>query len=258
MVYYNPLASFAGAALAVNSSNTIVDISSAADDESFGVVSSPVATTNTDIRLRLRAKDGQADQIYGKVAQDNVLSIMHPDMTDGTNGLLFPYTPVITFSQGVNYSEAALVHTNYGYSHYTGTPNASIDINATFTVQNQREGAYAIAVLHFLRTVSKMYFGEQDKANKLAGLPPPVLLLEGYGNGMFNELPVIVQSHGWSFDDQINMVLCESAGITMYVPAKFTVNIKVVIQQTPTLQRTEFSLDKFRTGELMRKNKGWI
>lgn len=219
----------------------------------------------TDTRVRLRAMIGQETQIYGPAGDsDNLLSIMHPS-EEGTNGLLFPYTPSITFGQTVNYKSLDLTHTNGGIDSYSGTPSVDIDVTGTFTVQNQREGQYALAVLHFLRTVSKMYFGEKDSKStnttkNRAGLPPPVLIFSGYGNYMFNNLPVILVSHSYSLDKEANMVSISTASGLAKLPTKFDVQMKLKVQQTPRAMRKDFSLDEFRTGKLMRDstNTGWI
>jgi hypothetical protein len=224
---------------------------------------SPTKAKVADIRPRLRAFIGREDQIYGdpKMA-DNVLSILHPSGPDGTNGLIFPYTPQITVNQSVNYAEIGLVHTNSDVYAYQRTPSVSLEISAKFTVQNQREGRYTLAALHFLRTVSKMYFGQDDKKSGRAGLPPPTLMFSGYGNWMFDNLPVVVKNHSYTLDDHVDMVTIQHAGGVARLPSMFQISLSLGVQQTPKRQRTAFSLDKFRTGELMRQNAssgtGWI
>ncbi len=230
---------------------------------------------DNDTRVRLRAMRGAEKQVYGEISNDNILSIMNPSAdrtwdsvaTGGTSnktsattdGLLFPYTPSIGFSQSVDYKEISMIQTNGDYSAYSRTPSVSLRVSGKFTVQNQREGRYLLAVIHFLRTVSKSYFGEIDAGNKLAGLPPPVLIFSGYGNYMFNELPVIVKSHDYSLDDNMDTVEIQTASGIARLPAMLTINMELTVQQTPQKMRKEFSLDEFRTGALMRDGKtGWI
>jgi hypothetical protein len=217
------------------------------------------SNTSNDIRVRLCAQVGQESRVYGDDTPDNLMSIMHPK-AHGTNGLLFPYTPTISVTQAVDYKEAGpLVHTNADIQAYSRTPSVTFSVTGKFTIQNQREGRYALAVLHFLRTVSKMYFGEQDKANGLAGLPPPVLVFNAYGNYMFNNLPVILKSHSYTLNDTVDMVDVQTAGGIARIPALFEISMDLAVQQSPSKLRKEFSLDAFRTGDLMRNNKsGWI
>jgi hypothetical protein len=216
----------------------------------------PIApTTDTRVRLRAMRGDSQMQQVYGDRTADNILSILYD-----TDGMMFPYTPTIGVSQAVEYRSAELVHTNGSIETYTRTPSVTLSVTADFSVQNQREGRYALACLHFLRTVSKMYFGETDKAAGKAGLPPPVLIFQGYGNYMFNNLPVIVKSHSYSLDKSMNMVTVNTASGVAKLPALFSISMDLQVQQTPTAMRKEFSLDAFRTGALMRNGAatGWI
>ena len=207
----------------------------------------------------------QAQPVPGDSEIRIKLSPLHPaDVFQGgvinalkdIGGIMFPYTPTINFSQQVNYMDLQLVHSNTDYAAYTRTPSVTITITGKFTVQNQAEGVYALGCLHFLRTVSKSYFGKLD-GNK-AGLPPPILLLNGYGNHMFNQLRVILKSHSWSFDDQIDGIVILTQGGVARLPALFNVTCELTIVQTPQRMREQFSFDKFASGALMQPGLGWI
>jgi len=45
--------------------------------------------------------------------------------------------------------------------------------------------------VNFLRTVTKMFFGKEQP---LKGNPPPILHLSGYGDHMFQKVPVIINT----------------------------------------------------------------
>lgn len=247
------LATTARASLTDGIKDTITDVASStgltgikgSGSTSTSRVSSPVVVKDGDARVRLKA---QVPDVYGT----GIMAILKE-----TNGLLFPYTPSIQVSQDVNYAEMAMTHANTNYNNYSNTPNVSVGITGKFTVQNAREGRYALAVLHFLRTASKMYFGETDAKAGKAGLPPPVLLLSGYGTYVFNNIPVILKSHNYSFDDTMDMVTVSVGNGTARLPALFTVSLSLTVQQTPQAMRKEFSLDAFRSGALLEKG-GWL
>lgn len=204
-----------------------------------------------DRRVRLRAQPGQADRIYGEAAPDNILSILHQ-----TGGILFPYTPSITVEQSVDYKTIDLVHANGDINAYSRTPSVSIGVTGKFTVQNQREGEYMIAVLHFLRVVSKMHFGENDPN---AGLPPPILAFSGYGTYMFKSLKCVLKSHSYSLEDTVDYVdIKTEGGVITRLPSMLTVTLSLGVQNTPTEMRRTFDLSEFRTGALMRGRRGWI
>lgn len=211
------------------------------------------AGSGTDTRVRLRALRGQAEQVYGPNSPDNILSPMHV-----SDGLLFPYTPTISVTQGTSYDGGnQLVHTNGSFETYTGTPSTTISISGKFSIQNQAEGRYALAVLHLLRTISKMHFGQSDPR---AGLPPPMMMFSGYGNYVFNDLPVIVKSHSYTLDESADTVTINTAGGIARLPSLFSISLELQVQQTPMRMRTEFNLEAFRTGALMRNSNptGWI
>jgi len=215
-------------------------------DQLQGALGLPTPNT-ADNRVRLRAM--QPDQVYGPNDPSNLLKIMYE-----TNGLLFPYTPTIDWTQSVDYATTSLTHTNQDYKIYKSTPSTQFRLTGDFTISNYREGQYMLAVIHFLRTVSKMYFG---KTNKTPGMPPPVLLFSGYGEYMFNDLPVILTDHGYSLGKDAHYIDIETAGGTARLPSVLQITMTLVVQNTPKRLREEFNLDDFRTGKLM-KNKGWI
>lgn len=159
----------------------------------LGALTNLINGGNNDTRIRLGALN--PEEVY---QSSPIMKLLND-----TNGMLFPYTPTVTFNQTVNYMDLALLHTNTDYQAYTRTPSVKINLTGKFTVQSQREGLYALAAIHFLRTASKMHFGEKDQK---AGLPPPVLVLSGYGNYMFNNLRCILTSHSWTFDENMDTV----------------------------------------------------
>jgi hypothetical protein len=211
-----------------------------------------------DFRVRISPQTDAIDQIYGPPGPANILTPLRRTM-----GLMFPYTPSISWNQSVEYTQTSLTHSNQDSYTYKNTPSTMVSIEGEFTVQNQKEGEYLLAVMHYLRVVSKMYFGEASfKAPStgqpsLAGMPPPVLILHGYGDFMFNDLPVIVKDHSYSMKDNISYVDIKTAGGSVRLPSMMSISIKLVVQNTPKRNRKEFDLNQFRTGELMKKG-GWI
>lgn len=245
----------------------------------------------SDQRVRLYAPFGSEEDIYGKNVPSNILAPLYT-----TNGLMFPYTPTISIQGESTWESQGLIHTNFDILSYQRTPSATISINGKFTVQNQREGEYALAAIHFFRTVTKMHFGRREDeddnresrdaggdgnfspaavtpdphaalpdattsgsntSTMIAGLPPPVLMLEGYGNYMFNGLRVVVRSYAFNLDDSMDMIEIKSkAGGSIWLPPVFTLNITLGMQQSPHRTSTQFNLKKFRTGELLIKGQG--
>jgi hypothetical protein len=61
-------------------------------------------------------------------------------------------------------------------------------------VEDSTQGIYWIAAVHYLRSLTKMFSGSDPKA----GNPPPVVMLNGYGNYVFKNVPVVVKSFSTS------------------------------------------------------------
>ncbi len=227
-------------------------------------------------RVRLRPKPAAVDTVYGSGILDPLRE---------TNGFVFPYQPTITYQQEVAYTQMELVHANQDFYSYSRTPALKMTVEGEFTVQSQQEGRYAIACIHFLRTVTKMWFGGQsDDVKALAGTPPPVLLFDAYGAYMFNSLPVIVTQFSVTLPKDVDYVpisrtpgseqqtavngiyqsigningtnLRSAQGSYTWLPAVFAISVQLTVQNTPRRLRN-FDLAKFRSGDLVRGG-GWI
>ncbi len=155
---------------------------------------------NTDRRASLRARDAATNRVYGS-------GLLTP--LKETQGLIWPYTPAINYSHPIDYQPIQTVHTNQVFMVYARTPAVKLTVDGVFTVQNQKEGQYAMAAIHFLRTMAKMHFGETDPQ---AGTPPPVLLFNAYGAFVFKDVPVIVTTFSISFPDDVDYVEVKTAG----------------------------------------------
>jgi len=111
-------------------------------------------------------------------------------------GLIFPYTPTINLSSNATYNKIDTTHTNYTFQAFKNTEPGSISISAPFNVEDATQGLYWIAAVHYLRSLTKMFSG----TDALAGNPPPVIFLNGYGNYVFKNVPVVVTSFSTSLD----------------------------------------------------------
>lgn len=158
-----------------------------------------VATTSeSDWRVRLSLAD-QANILYKDPTQ-TTNSILDPLL--GTNGLIFPYTPTISVSHVANYQSQGLTHSNYAQHFYSNSEVSDIAISGEFTVQNADEGRYLMAAIYFLRSCTKMFFGQDD----LAGNPPPIIFLDGYGSHYFPHIPCVVSNFTHTMDSNVDYI----------------------------------------------------
>lgn len=66
-----------------------------------------------------------------------------------TGGMIFPYTPTITYQSQVNYNVQETVQSNNDYQIFKNTPSVNLSITGMFTSQNKKEAEYTLACIHF-------------------------------------------------------------------------------------------------------------
>jgi hypothetical protein len=157
-----------------------------AQESGGGQVGNDVA----DRRIRLSAKPLAREIIYGPANDpSNLLSPLWQ-----TGGMMWPYTPAMSDVGNVEYENYDPIHTNQPFAAFKKVAAKEIQISGPFTALNEVESRYCVAVIHFLRSVTKMYFGLGGSAETISrrGTPPPILLLNGYGSIMYNNIPVII------------------------------------------------------------------
>jgi len=110
------------------------------------------------------------------------------DPLNKAGGLIFPYTPQITLSNGAKYEAISPIHSNHPFHAYVNSQVEAILISAAMNVENTEQGLYWIAAFHYLRALTKMFSGSDFKA----GNPPPIVKFNAYGNYVFKNVPVAV------------------------------------------------------------------
>ena len=162
-------------------------------------------------------------------------------------GIMFPNQPNITYNQTVTYSQYNLVQTNYTFNAYGGTPSPILQLTAQFSQTTEEEHSYLQGVIHFLRSVTKMYYGQNESANPRAGTPPPVLRFSAFGSNMFFNLPVVVGSFSMAFDENVDL---KTSANGQSLPVIQTITMDLLVQQTPKKQKEAFTLSGFISGGL--------
>ena len=162
-------------------------------------------------------------------------------------GIMFPNQPNIVYGQSVNYSPYDLVHTNYTLNAYRNTPSPTLNITAQFSQVTEEEHAYLQGVIHFLRSVTKMYYGKNEGANPRAGTPPPVLRFSAFGSNIFNNVPVLVSDFSITFDENVDL---KTSANGQSLPVIQSITMTLLVQQTPAKQKESFTLSGFISGGL--------
>jgi hypothetical protein len=117
-------------------------------------------------------------------------------------GILFPYTPTISMDNQAQYATQTPLHSIYPLNFYKNSTLSPITVNAKFTVQNEFEGAVLLGVIHLLRSLTKMKFGNDPDA----GSPPPVCRFDAYGDYMMFNVPVAISSWRHELPDSVDYI----------------------------------------------------
>lgn len=181
-----------------------------------------------------------------------------------TNGVLFPYTPSITISHGATYGAESLTHSNYNYQFYQSSNTEAINITAVFSCKNSTDASYVIAAQHFFRTVTKMFYGNDAEA----GLPPPVLRLEGHGDYQFGAhrdqvggVPVVITSFSVTLPEDVDYITTNQADNSTGAQTRVPIIQTFSITCSPLYSRksitSDFGFRKFAAGQLLAtKSRG--
>lgn len=183
-----------------------------------------------------------------------------------TGGMIFPYLPSITISHTANYQQMDITHTNYPFYAYKNSQADEITIMGKFTVQNASEAQYWLASVHFLRSVTKMFFGQGENI----GNPPPICTLNGYGDFVFNNVSCIIKNFNVNLPPDVDYIESNAGNYSSqgsenngpsvtYVPVSS--EISVVVQPVYSREKIKsFDLKAFANGQMVlgSDNKGFI
>jgi hypothetical protein len=115
---------------------------------------------------------------------------------------------------------------------YKGSSVDSISITGDFTAQDTNEANYMLAVIHFFRSVTKMFYGQDKNPNN--GVPPPLCYLSGFGAYTYDAHPVVVTNFTYSTPTDVDYIRAGSqtnqpgVNISQQKPALNTFAPKVV------------------------------
>tara|TARA_B100001093_G_scaffold217758_1_gene208882 strand:+ start:554 stop:1402 length:849 start_codon:yes stop_codon:yes gene_type:complete len=168
-----------------------------------------------------------------------------------TDGILFPYTPTVSVSHTAQYTGTHPAHSNYVQQSYNASSVDVISLDGYFTANNADEARYVFAVLHFLRSAYKMFFGTDENR----GTPPPVLRLSGYGPFNYNSVPVVLSNFSeiMAADrDYIEVPLAASPDAATKTMIPTFMNMTITLNPVYSKRQIgNFGLERFARGDLI-------
>jgi len=215
-----------------------------------------------DWRVRISMQPQTAALFYNNPGNP----ILYP--LSQTNGVVFPYTPQVDISHQADYTAQPLTHSNYQSYFYDKSSVQRINITADFTVQNIQEGQYLAAVMQFLKSTTKMFFGN----SQLAGTPPPMVFLDGYGPAILPHVPCVVTDFSYTMPGDVDYIkipvgasLQSTAGNPIQnsnyaVPARLPTACTLRIGLQPIYSKNNvarnFTLERYAAGGLIQDSRG--
>ena len=169
------------------------------------------------------------------------------------NKMIFPFNPTVLLSHSANYSQVQPTHTNYAYNAYESSQVDAITITGEFYQENENDAKYWIACLHFLRTATKMFYGNSNPL----GNPPVVCRLNGYGKHILNDMPVVITNFTTDLPADVDYIMCTVNGHPNYVPTQSSITVTLQPQYARRSQ-AGFSLNDYAGGRHIGGAEGFV
>ena len=168
-------------------------------------------------------------------------------------GILFPYTPTISMDNQAQYATQSPLHSIYPLNFYKNSTLTPINLTAKFTVQNEFEGAVLLGVIHLLRSLTKMKFGNDPDA----GSPPPVCRFDAYGDYMMYNVPVALASWRHELPDSVDYIAVGRPGSPKtygrsMVPTMSTISITMNVMYSRR-EMLAYNVKDWLNGDLARR-----
>lgn len=160
----------------------------------------------------------------------------------GGGEIVFPVLPNMNLAHKANYTDTALVHTNYLFLAYKNSQTEDISITCEWPVETLQDITEYIDMVRLGRTLTKMFYGSSPEL----GNPPPICTLKGYGDGgaLLPDTPIVVKSFSVDLKEDVNYV---EDGNANWIPRLSTIAFTVGVVYNRNTQRS-FNILDYRAG----------
>lgn len=170
------------------------------------------------------------------------------------NKMIFPFNPTILLSHTANYAQVQPTHTNYVYHAYENSQVDNITVTGEFIQENEADALYWLGCLHYLRTMTKMFYGSSTGP---LGNPPPVARLNGYGKYVLNNIPVLITNFTTDLPQEVDYISCTVDGDVNYVPTQCMFTVTCAPSYARRSQ-ARFSLQDYASGRHIGSDEGFV
>lgn len=216
-----------------------------------GKTSTSLIPTEEDWRIRISLPTNSSIFYQNPGASQLTLK---PIVDSGVNGVVFPYTPQITVAHNARYAEQSLTHANFKNYFYEGSDVAAITISGDFSAQNEKEAAYVLACVYFLRACTRMWFGQT--ASLPVGTPPTIVFLDGYGQFYFPHVSCVVTNFTHTLPADVDYVPLKNLYQNTRIPTMSQISVTLQPVYSRKRMHEDFNLDHMAQGLLLGSKKG--
>jgi len=117
-------------------------------------------------------------------------------------GIIFPYTPSISYDVKAEYTASNPLHSNFPINFYQRSSVGPISITGKFSVESAEDARVYLATVHLIKSLTKMRSGGST-GDADSGAPPPVCRLDAYGE-MLKNVPVVITNLRVELPDSVD------------------------------------------------------
>ena len=213
-------------------------------------------SSKNDLRVKLRVP---TDYLVGLAAGPQTYAYGPPSGLGALadlGGIVWPYTPQVSWSNTVNYQQNKLIHSNYAFYNFQNGAVGPISVSGKFTAQTEYEAAIILSVVHLFRALTKMRWGDDVGA----GAPPPICRLDAYGDGMLQNVPVAVANWKMELPENVDYIQVGPGipdyGYTM-VPTSCTISCELNVMYSRA-EMQSFGVDKWLAPGNKLRGQGYL
>jgi hypothetical protein len=189
-------------------SPTEADVLAASTPQVVAARPTPQYPTAPDWRFRVSLAP-RADYFYNS-RDPGILAPLK-----ATNGVIFPYTPTVSVSYVAKYDTQTPTHSNFSINNYQHSSVEQVTVTGDFTAQDIVEANYLLAVIHFFKSSTKMFYGKDKSPAR--GVPPPLLYLSGFGQYQFDNHPVVLTNFTYTLPVDVDYINAYPNGVEVGV-----------------------------------------
>lgn len=208
------------------------------------------AIKKEDLRVKIRVPADYLTRLVRGIdvpAKDEIFRL---------GGIIFPYTPSISYENKADYASVSPLHSNFAQYFYKSSSVSPITITGKFTVQNENDAGVYLGTVHLLRALTRMRSGGPQTGDSDSGAPPPVCRLDAYGDFMLKNVPVVISSFKIELPDSVDYFTLGKTKGNIYGQGSVPVSSVISLVCNPVYSRSEmqkFSVTGWLSDAKIRK-----